>query len=136
MCETQSDLNARDESVAHTYSFYANSFLVNEQIYAEAKETLYRDNRFFKISYQWPSLGSSIHGYDVPIVTENQQAVGSFTEHSIRLHLQHHLKKSQLPEQDRTNKDFLMLLQGMDAFGTCISWISLKGTKPVTIFLK
>lgn len=100
---------------------------MNRTISAEATEELLRNDHFVLVSYQWPSLGSIIHKFDVPIITEDQVACARFKQYSIRLNLRHRdvpvSKTLQEKKGASKGRAFLMLVRDMVFFCRMIRWI-------------
>lgn len=108
----QSEANKRDMSAAHTYRFHVNILAVNKQIGKEASEEVYDRNNFVVVSWEWEGLGDLLNKFDVPIVTDNQNAVARFAKsnmHALRLHLKHPRRRASIQSLLMLHSDLAVL---------------------------
>ena len=115
----QSEANKRDISAAHTYGFHVNVLAVNKQISKEASKELYNRNNFVVVSFEWEGLGDLLNKFDVPIVTDNQNAVARFAKskmHALRLHIKH-------PRRPGPVQSLLMLHSDLGVFCRTIRYL-------------
>ncbi|KAK4544794.1 hypothetical protein LTR36_004043 [Oleoguttula mirabilis] len=132
---TQSEVNLRDKSVAHTYRFHTNILAVNKTINEEAKQELHRSNVFVVVSWVWPNLGSILHAFDVPIVTERQAVIARFDHCALRLHLRDPTPKSRLGGAAKV-QSLLMLHADVPILCKAIRYISATCPRPATVCFK
>ena len=131
----QSEANERDKSVACTYRYHTNILGVNKTVQNEARQEFHRSNRLVLISWVWPGLGRTLHGFDLPIVTENQTAIAAFEHHALRLHLQHCTPRSKLGAAAMI-QSLLMLHADLPTLTRTIRYVSATMSKPVSIVIK
>ncbi|KAK3071568.1 hypothetical protein LTR53_008376 [Teratosphaeriaceae sp. CCFEE 6253] len=83
----RSELSYRRISTAHTFQYHVNILRVNRQISIEASKALTL-NHFVLVTAQWDRLlDIAKHLYDLPVVSEDPQAIAQFTHHHLRVHI-------------------------------------------------
>ncbi|KAI7477159.1 hypothetical protein KC351_g9033 [Hortaea werneckii] len=128
----QSEADNRDWGAAHTYGFHVNILAVNKQIRQEATEELLRRNTFVLISWKWEGLGDLLHQFDLPIITDNQQAIATVAKsklNALRLHLD-------FPTDEGPVKSLLMLHSDLDVFCRTIRYLCATSDWPAHFVAK
>jgi hypothetical protein len=122
----------RCASVAHTYRFYTGSLGINKEIAAEAKNELCRTNTFIIVAWEWPDFSSKVHPWDVPIVTEDYNAIAEVSMDSMYVELYHPEAPPNTPWHARegvfARSQILMLLPDFTLFSRVARWESLVRT--------
>ncbi|KAK3075899.1 hypothetical protein LTR53_000328 [Teratosphaeriaceae sp. CCFEE 6253] len=85
-CSERNEHSLRRISIAHTFQFHVNILCVNHEIGAEASKALAL-NHFAVVSALWKFLDISKHFCDLPIVSEDTQAIAKFTHHHLHVHV-------------------------------------------------